>query len=78
MFSPRRVIQQFVDGERPASDAPLRDISPAERYRTRFNKISIQATAQMAADKEAIGLSRVHMYESKCILPLRANCLLCS
>ena len=23
----------------------------------------------MAADKEAVGLSRVHMYESKCILP---------
>ena len=26
---------------------------------TRFNKIAIQATAQMAADKEAVGLSRV-------------------
>ena len=35
-----------------------------------FNKIAIQATAQMAADKEAVSLSRVHMYESKCILPL--------
>ena len=33
-----------------------------------FNKIAIQARAQMAADKEAVGLSRVHMYESKCIL----------
>ena len=32
--------------------------------------IAIQATAQMAADKEAVGLSRVHMYESRCILPL--------
>ena len=40
---------------------------------TRFNKIAIQATAQMAADKEAVGLSRVHMYESKCMLPLRDN-----
>ena len=29
----------------------------------------------MAADKEAIGLSRVHMYEPKCILPLRDNFL---
>ena len=38
---------------------------------TRFNKIAIQARAQMAADKEAVGLSRVHMYESKCILHLR-------
>ena len=28
---------------------------------TRFNKIAIQATAQMAADKEAVGLSRVNM-----------------
>ena len=24
----------------------------------------------MAADKEVVGLSSVHMYESKCILPL--------
>ena len=31
-----------------------------------FNKIAIQETPQMAADKEAIGLSTVHMYESKC------------
>ena len=37
-----------------------------------FNKISIQARAQMAADKEAVGLSRVHEYESKCNLPLGA------
>ena len=42
------------------------------------NRIAIQVTAQMAADKEAIGLSRVHMYESKCILPLRDNSLFCS
>ena len=45
---------------------------------TRFDKIAIQARAQMAADNEAVGLLRVHMYESKCILPLRDNCLLCS
>ena len=32
---------------------------------TRFNKIAIHARDQMAADKEAVGLSRVHMYESK-------------
>ena len=44
----------------------------------RFKKLAIQARAQMAADKEAVGLSRVHMYESKCILPLRENCLFCS
>ena len=31
---------------------------------TRFNINAIQATAQMAVDKEAVGLSRVHMYES--------------
>ena len=41
-----------------------------------FNKIAIQARAQMAADKEAVGLSRVHMYESKCILHLGAIQLL--
>ena len=29
-----------------------------------FNTIAIQTTAEMAADKEAVGLSRVHMYES--------------
>ena len=34
----------------------------------RFNKIAIQAAADVAADKEAVVLSRVHMYESKCIL----------
>ena len=35
-----------------------------------FNN-AIQTTAQMAVDTEAVGLSRVHMYESiKCILPL--------
>ena len=41
--------------------------------RTGFNKIAIQATAQMAAgwaagwaaDKEVVGLSRVQMYESR-------------
>ena len=43
---------------------------------TQFGKIAIQATAQMAEDKEAIGLSRVHMYKSKCILPLQDNCIL--
>ena len=38
-----------------------------------FNKISIQARAQMAADKEAVGLYklRVHTYQSKCNMPLR-------
>ena len=28
----------------------------------------------MAADKEAVGLSRVHMHESKCILPVVDGC----
>ena len=40
---------------------------------TRANKIAIQATAQMAADKEAVGLSRVNMCESKCIPSLRTT-----
>ena len=31
----------------------------------RFHKIATQARAEMAANKEAIGLSRVHLYESK-------------
>ena len=29
-----------------------------------YNKIAIQGTVQMVADKEAVGLSGVHMYES--------------
>ena len=44
---------------------------------TIFNKIAIQARAEMAADKYVVGLSRVHMYESKCILSLPAHCLFC-
>ena len=38
----------------------------------------MQARAEMAADKFVGGLARVHMYESKCILSLPANCLFCS
>ena len=49
---------------------PLRHL-----HLTRFNQIAIQARAQMAADKEAVGLSRVHMYESKRIPPLRNKCI---
>ena len=37
---------------------------------TRFNKIAIQGTPQMAVDKEAICLSRVYSYYFKCNLPL--------
>ena len=39
----------------------------------RFNNIAIQARAQMAADKEAVGLYklRVRTYQSKCNMPLR-------
>ena len=33
---------------------------------TSFNKIAIQRTPQMAVDKEAISLSRVYSYDSKC------------
>ena len=37
----------------------------------RFNKIAIQETPQMAADEDAIILSRVYSYSnSKCTLPL--------
>ena len=36
----------------------------------RFNKFTIQGTPQMATDKEAIGLSRVHLY-GQCHLPIR-------
>ena len=49
-----------------------------DHYLTRMNKIAMQAAAHMAADTEAVGLSRVHVYESRCILRLRDNCLLCS
>ena len=33
---------------------------------TRFNKIAIQGTPQMAVDKEAISLSRVYSYDFRC------------
>ena len=36
---------------------------------TRFNKIAIQGTPQMAVDKEAISLSRVYSYDSKYTCP---------
>ena len=40
-------------------------------YLTRFNKIAIQGTPQMAVDKEAlICLSRVYTYYFKCNFPL--------
>ena len=37
---------------------------------TRFNKIAIQGTPQMAVDNEAICLSRVYSYYPKCNFPL--------
>ena len=33
---------------------------------TRFNNIATQTTAQMAADKDSVGLSRDNMHESQC------------
>ena len=39
-------------------------------YLTRFNKIAIQGTPRMAVDKEAISVSRVYSYYSKCNLTL--------
>ena len=41
-----------------------------ETFLTRFNKIAIQGTPQMAVDKEAICLSRVYSYYPKCNFPL--------
>ena len=35
-----------------------------------FNKIAIQGAPQIAVDKEAISLSRVYSYYSKCNLSL--------
>ena len=37
---------------------------------TRFNKIAIHGAPQMAVEKEAISLSRVYSYYSKCNIPL--------
>ncbi len=39
------------------------------QYLTRFNKIAIQGTPQMAVDKAAIRLSRVYSYDSKYTCP---------
>ena len=51
----------------------LGTVSKAFSRSTRFNKIykiAIQGAPQMAVDKEAISLSRVYSYYSKCNLPL--------
>ena len=45
-------------------------ISPFRSDLTRFNKIAIKGTPQMAVEKEAISLSKVYSYYSKCNLPL--------
>ena len=45
-------------------------IGMANRHLTRFNRIAIQGAPQMAVDKEAISLSRVYSYYSKCNIPL--------
>ena len=36
------------------------------KHRVHITRDLTRVTAQMAADKEAVGLSRVHMYQSKC------------
>ena len=48
----------------------LREYIIQNIHLTRFNKIAIQGAHQMAVDKEAISLSRVYSYYSKCNLPL--------
>ena len=47
-----------------------RDIFICSQFLTRFNKLAIQGTPQMALDKEAICLSRLYSYYYKCNLPL--------
>ena len=42
--------------------------------RSRLNKIATRATPQMVADKEAVGLSRVHINYSKFNPPSRDIC----
>ena len=62
-----------MDGSHAIYASPIALIPNIARLKgQRFNKIAIE---EIAADKEAFGLSRVHMYESKCSLPLRDNCL---
>ena len=56
-------------------DVPVeisRDLNtkPCALFLTRFNKIAIQGTPQMAVDKEAICVSRVYSYYLKCNFPL--------
>ena len=47
----------------------LKTFNKIEQDLTRLNKIAIQGTPQMAVDKEAISLSRVYSYDSKCTSP---------
>ena len=64
----------FGISSRKQEDEYTKD-SRVVKYLTISNKTAIQAPAQMTAGKEAVGLSRVHMYESKCILSLLDKCL---
>ena len=48
---------------------PCATSKPDNSILTRFNKIAIQGTPQMAVDKEAISLSRVYSYYSKYTCP---------
>ena len=45
-------------------------IFPFRSDLTIFNKIAIHGTPRMAVDKEAVSLSRVYSYYSKCDIPL--------
>ena len=73
-------ISNYISGEnglgvlmkqKKASDTNRRSSHGHEsRFLTRFNKIAIQGTPQMAVDKEAICLSRVYSYYPKCNFPL--------
>ena len=44
-------------------------VSPTSTCLTRFNKIAIQGTPQMTADKEGISVSSMYSYHSKCNRP---------
>ena len=74
-------VSHFVDRVHPTPPHPnlfWKPITDMDRkdtqiffFLTRFNKIAIQGTPQMAVDKEAIiCLSRVYSYYSKCNFPL--------
>ena len=63
------MVTYICSGHLPQEAAFVKNMDSLFAILTRFNKIAIQGTPQMAVDKEAISLSRVYLYDSKYTCP---------